>query len=149
MPLHQQGGSLKLLPKPDQVIAELEHLKRLLPEIEDELPLGLQRVFRGFEWVDTSYGRMRADVAHRKLVALGYEGSERTTRRAVAAAKGAWRKGHRRTYRPWIAEPGMWFQFDFGDGPHVRDRRTYLFCAWLACAVTASSSRCGTAPSQR
>jgi hypothetical protein len=85
-----------------------------------------------FEWVDTSNGKIRADVAHRKLVALGYRGSERTTRRAVAAAKSAWRKGNRRTYRPWIAEPGMWFQFDFGDGPTVRGRRTYLWCAWLA-----------------
>jgi hypothetical protein len=28
---------MKPLPKPDQVIAELEHLRRLLPEIEDEL----------------------------------------------------------------------------------------------------------------
>jgi hypothetical protein len=36
------------------------------------------------EWVDRSRGKIRADVAHEKLVALGYAGSERTTRRAVA-----------------------------------------------------------------
>ena len=39
------------------------------------------------EWVERSRGKLRADVAHDKLVALGYQGSERTTRRAVAAAK--------------------------------------------------------------
>ena len=36
------------------------------------------------EWVERSRGKIRADVAHEKLVALGYAGSERTTRRAVA-----------------------------------------------------------------
>ena len=39
------------------------------------------------EWVDRSRGRIRADVAHQRLVAMGYRGSERTTRRAVAEAK--------------------------------------------------------------
>ena len=36
------------------------------------------------EWVERSKGKVRADMAHEKLVALGYTGSERTTRRAVA-----------------------------------------------------------------
>ena len=36
------------------------------------------------EWIDRSTGKLRADVAHDKLVALGFTGSERTTRRAVA-----------------------------------------------------------------
>jgi len=35
------------------------------------------------EWIDRSNGKLRADVAHDKLVALGFAGSERTTRRAV------------------------------------------------------------------
>src|SRR5947208_6561617 len=35
------------------------------------------------EWVERSKGRIRADVAHGKLGALGYTGSERTTRREV------------------------------------------------------------------
>ena len=48
------------------------------------------------EWVERSKGKVRADVAHDKLVALGYTGSERTTRRAVAAAKAAFRVGSRR-----------------------------------------------------
>ena len=36
------------------------------------------------EWVDRSNGQVRADVVHDKLVAMGFTGSERTTRRAVA-----------------------------------------------------------------
>jgi len=55
------------------------------------------------EWVEASKAKVRADIA------LGYGGSERTTRRAVAAAKKAYRDGRRRIYRPWVTEPGMWF----------------------------------------
>ncbi|EKT84829.1 integrase catalytic subunit [Rhodococcus opacus M213] len=89
------------------------------------------------QWVDRSRGKVRADIVHERLVALGFEGTERTTRRAVADAKTAWQAGHRRTYRPWIAEPGLWMQFDWGDGPKVPGsgglvRSTLLFCAWLA-----------------
>ena len=84
------------------------------------------------EWVDASHGRIRADVAQRKLEAMGYTGSERTTRRAVAEAKTVYRAGHRRRFRPWLPEPGLWFQWDYGDGPLVEGRKTYLWCAWLA-----------------
>jgi hypothetical protein len=84
------------------------------------------------EWVEHSRGRIRADVAHDKLIGLGYGGSERTTRRAVAQAKRDWRAGRRRVHRPWIPEPGMWMQYDFGTGPRVNDVVTQLFCAWLA-----------------
>jgi hypothetical protein len=84
------------------------------------------------EWVDRSHGKIRADVAHKKLVAMGFAGSERTTRRAVAELKRAWRAGHRRTFRPWVTEPGMWAQYDFGDGPRVGGVPTVLFCFWLA-----------------
>ena len=71
------------------------------------------------EWVDRSKGHVRADVVHERLVAVGFDGDERTTRRAVAEAKTRWRAGHRRTYRPWITEPGMWCQFEWGVGPVV------------------------------
>ena len=84
------------------------------------------------EWVERSRGRVGADVCHRKLAAMGYAGSERTTRRAVAAAKRAWRAGARRVYRPWLPEPGLWMQFDWGEGPAVAGARTQLWCAWLA-----------------
>jgi transposase len=89
------------------------------------------------EWVDRSEGKVRADVVHERLQGLGFTGDERTTRRAVADVKQAWRAGNRRQYRPWITEPGLWLQFDWGTGPIVpgpdgRPRPTLLFCAWLA-----------------
>ncbi|HET9075238.1 MAG TPA: IS21 family transposase [Solirubrobacteraceae bacterium] len=84
------------------------------------------------ELVERSGGRIRADIAHDKLVALGYEGSSRTTRRWVAEAKLAYRREHGRRTRPWIPEPGLWMQWDYGDGPVIGDRRVVLFCAWLA-----------------
>jgi transposase len=84
------------------------------------------------EWVERSHGRVRADVVHDKLRALGFGGSERTTRRAVAAVKKAYVAGHRRVFRPWIPEPGMWLQFDWGKGPKIGRRETLLWCAWLA-----------------
>ena len=84
------------------------------------------------ELVERSLGRIRADVVHDRLRAMGFEGTERTTRRAVRAARAAYRSGRRRTYRPWITEPGMWLQFDWGKGPDVAGRPTLLFCAWLA-----------------
>jgi hypothetical protein len=84
------------------------------------------------ELVDRSKGKIRADRAHEKITAMGYGGSERTTRRAVAGLKAAWHAGRRRVFRPWIAEPGMWAQYDFGDGPVIGQARTTLFCWWLA-----------------
>ena len=30
--------------------------------------------------------------------------------------------GRRRVYRPWIPEPGMWAQYDFGEGPRIGGR---------------------------
>ena len=53
------------------------------------------------EWVERSNGKVRADVAHDKLVALSYSGSERTTRRAVAAVKKNYRPGRARVLGPW------------------------------------------------
>ena len=84
------------------------------------------------EWVERSRGKVRADVAHEKLRALGYVGSERTTRRAVARVKAAYRSGRVRVHRPWVVEPGMWLQYDFGDGPVIDGVKTVLFVAWLA-----------------
>ena len=84
------------------------------------------------EWVDRSKGKVRADHVHAKLVWLGYTGSERTTRRAVADARAAFRVGNRRVHRPWVTEPGMWLQYDYGDGPLVDGVKTVLFVAWVA-----------------
>jgi hypothetical protein len=83
-------------------------------------------------WVDNSEGKIRADRVHDKLLALGFPGSERTTRRAVAAVKQQYRLGRVRVHRPWVTEPGLWLQYDFGDGPVIDGTKTVLFCAWLA-----------------
>lgn len=84
------------------------------------------------EWIERSNGRVRADVVHKKLKAMGYTGSERTTRRVVAALKAVHDRRNRRVYKPWITEPGGWLQYDFGTGPLVDGAATVLFCAWLA-----------------
>jgi transposase len=84
------------------------------------------------QMVDLSECQVRADVVHERLVAMGFGGDERSTRRAVAELKAAWRDGHRRKYRPWVPEIGLWLQFDWGEGPRIGARRTNLFCAWLA-----------------
>ena len=103
-----------------------------LPERERRRPLVDPFAVKIEELVDRSRGRIGADQAHSKLVAMGYQGSERTTRRAVAEAKRRWRQKHGRRTRPWIPEPGLWLQWDYGDGPVVAGSRTVLFCAWLA-----------------
>ncbi|MEB0307535.1 DDE-type integrase/transposase/recombinase, partial [Cryobacterium sp. 10I1] len=84
------------------------------------------------EWVEASQGKIRADRAHAKLIGLGFAGSERSTRRAVAQVRAAFRLGRVRVHRPWITEPGMWLQYDFGDGPVIDGKKTVLFVAWLA-----------------
>jgi transposase len=89
------------------------------------------------ELVETSEGAVRADVVHERLVAMGFAGDERTTRRAVAVVKQAYREGHCRQYRPWITEPGFVAAVRLGRrpivfGPDGRPRRTLLLCAWLA-----------------
>jgi transposase len=117
------------------------------------------------EWVDRSDGRIRADVVHDKLIAMGYPGSERTTRRVVAAVKEQWRRTSHRVYMPWITEPGLWLQWDYGAGPTLGGQRVVLFVAWLAwsrfrvvvplrdrtmpsviAALDATFRRCGGAP---
>ena len=84
------------------------------------------------ELIDRSQGRIHADRVHEKLQAMGYGGSERTTRRVVEALKAEWRRDHARSYKPWIPEPGLWLQWDYGEGPMVEGTRAVLFSAWLA-----------------
>jgi transposase len=109
----REAGALSERPAPrEQLIDEY------LPKLE--------------EWIERSNGKLRADVAHEKLVALGYAGSQRTTRRAVTQVKKNYRLGRVRVHRPWVTEPGMWLQYDFGDGPLIDGVRTTLFVAWLA-----------------
>ena len=85
-------------------------------------------------WRDgwTVHAGIRADVAHERLSALGYAGSERTTPCAVAEAKTAWRAGRRRLHRPGVPEPGMWFRYDFGHGPTIAGvARSCFVRGWL------------------
>lgn len=84
------------------------------------------------EWIERSSGRVRADVVHRKLTDMGFVGSERTTRRVVAKLRSEFERSRHRVYKPWITEPGLWLQFDWGQGPRVAGRPSMLFCAWLA-----------------
>jgi transposase len=104
---------------------------------DGETPAERPKLIDGFmpkieEWVERSGGKVRGDVVFDRLVGLGFVGSDRTTRRALAGVKLNWRSGRRRVYRPWVVEPGMWAQWDWGHGPKIAGRQTYLFCAWLA-----------------
>ena len=56
----------------------------------------------------------------------GYEGSARHFRRAVAAAKAAWRR-ERRSYRPWVTTPGEHLVIDWGS-----EGELHVVCAVLA-----------------
>src|SRR5258705_363370 len=82
-------------------------------------------------WVSDSKGKIRGDKAHYKLVALGYTGTDRTTRRALAEINAQCRLGNTRVHRPSITDPGLWLQSDFADGPLVAGRRVPLLVARL------------------
>ncbi|MFJ1709899.1 hypothetical protein [Kitasatospora sp. NPDC088346] len=90
------------------------------------------------EWIEQSKATIRADVVHDKLVKMGYPGSARSTRRAVNAAKTAWKAGKRRTYRPWIPEPGRWLQFDWGGATRSRVWRVNSQNGGRQCRVRSS-----------
>jgi len=58
------------LPVPGEVVERPKLIDVHLPKIE--------------EWVERSKGKIRADVVFERLEAVGFEGSARTVRRAVA-----------------------------------------------------------------
>lgn len=73
----------------------------LVPRTERKRPaMDADFMRKADELVDRSGGRIRADVAHGKLVAIGYLGSSRTTRQWVAESKRRWRREHGRVTRP-------------------------------------------------
>ena len=96
---------------------------------------------------DQSKGKVRADVAHDKITAMRFAGSELTTRRG-GGDQGAWRTGRSRMHR---LDPRAWdvgAQHDFGDGPRVSGPSTILFCFWWAWSGSESCHRWDkTAPS--
>ena len=57
--------------------------------------------------------------------------------------KAAWRAGRRRVHRPWVPEPGMWLQYDFGDGPVIGHGETTLFCVAGVVAVPGGDPAAG------
>ena len=73
-------------------------------------------------------GRCGAPEAHRD----GLPGVGAVDPAGGRGGEGGLAAGQRRRYRPWIPEPGMWLQWDWGDGPRIGGRKTQLFCAWLA-----------------
>ena len=70
-------------------------------------------------------GAIRADVVHGKLVKMGYRGSERSTRRAVNAAKERVEGGQALDVPAVDSRVGRWLQFDWGEGPRIGGRRTW------------------------
>jgi hypothetical protein len=95
------------------------------------------------ELVDRSRGKGRPDVAHEKITAMGYGGSGRTTQRAVARMKASYAAGRRRVFRPWVPGPGMWAQYDFGDGPRIGGTATILFLCVPRISSMVLTSRAG------
>ncbi len=59
-----------------------------------------------------SNGRNRADAVHRRITTMGFKDGERNTRRMVAEVKKRLKPGSAGFFRPWIAEPGPWLQWD-------------------------------------
>jgi len=98
------------------------------PEGERRLPRprnteGVQTLIA--ERVQATDGRITAKRLLPVAQAAGYSGSARSFRRAVAEAKGAWRR-QRRVYRPWVPVPGEHLVIDWGT-----ERGLHLFCAVL------------------
>src|SRR5208283_4427411 len=77
------------------------------------------------ERVEQSAGRITARRLMRIVRAAGYQGSERSLRRAVAEAKARWRAEQAlrgRVFRPWVSEPGEWMLCDWGAAGTVPTR---------------------------
>jgi transposase len=74
------------------------------------------------ERVEQTRGRITARRLLRLLRAAGYEGSERSLRRAVAEQKRAFREREARAgrvFRPWRSGPGEWLICDWGSAGTV------------------------------
>jgi hypothetical protein len=65
------------------------------------------------ELVERSGGKIRVDVVHR-LAAMSLRRLAALDPPRGRGAQGRLEGQPRRRYRPWIPEPGMWLQFDWG-----------------------------------
>ncbi|MGH2988294.1 MAG: IS21 family transposase [Solirubrobacterales bacterium] len=88
--------------------------------------------------IEKTEGKITAKRLLRVVRAAGYEGSDRSLRRAVAAEKAA--HGRRiaaqgRVYRPWVSDPGEWLICDWGSAGKVATpagpRPLSFFCSVL------------------
>ena len=91
-------------------------------------------------------GRIRAIVAT--------PGAESAHRTAGAPSSGggevSFGAGRRRVYRPWIPEPGMWAQWDWGAGPVISGRRTnQVLCVAGVVEVPGGDRDLGPHPAHR
>ncbi len=77
------------------------------------------------ERIERTNGRISAKRLLPAARAAGYEGSERSFRRAVAEAKATYRRS-RRQFRPWLPSPGGHLVIDWAE-----ERPFSLFCAIL------------------
>ena len=84
------------------------------------------------EWVERSCGKIRADRCHAKLKALGFEGSDRTVRRAVAEAKKSFAGGSAGGVSAVDPRAGDVGAVGLGRGPgHRRPKGRICFvCGW-------------------
>ena len=74
------------------------------------------------ERVEQTRGRITARRLLRLIRAAGYDGSERSLRRAVAEEKSALKERHARegrVFRPWQSGPGEWLLCDWGSAGTV------------------------------
>lgn len=88
--------------------------------------------------IEKTKAKITARRLQRELRAVGYEGSERSLRRAVAAEKAAYRRRtatQGRVYRPWVSGPGEWLLCDWGSAGKVATpagpRPLSFFCSVL------------------
>jgi len=110
----------------DRAAGKPDPVRRQTPRLTDPFEAKIA------EWVERSDGKIRGDVVHHKLALMGYAGARRTTNYAVRRAKMLYAKQTVRVHRPWVTEPGMWAQYDFGDGPVIDGTKTVLFLGWLS-----------------
>ena len=83
------------------------------------------------ELVDASKGKIRADKGARAPRRDGVHRHGTHDPAGGAAGEAGGRAGRRRAYRPWLTEPGLWLQFDWGDGLYRSETRFgYAACEY-------------------
>jgi hypothetical protein len=84
------------------------------------------------ELVERSKGDMRADKVHDKLTVMGYGDPSARAGARSQPPKAPTGAGTSASSARGPRTPGLWFQWDWGAGPLIWERKTQLWCAWLA-----------------